>query len=54
MIDLFTLRHQYAWLEPVVDADYGSAAFYPTRERAVLELRVSTTGLLFRPLTKTF
>ena len=53
LVDLFTLRRRYAWLEPVVDAEYGSAAFYPARDRVVIELRVSTTGLLFRPLTKT-
>jgi len=53
LVDLFTLRRRYAWLEPVVDAEYGSGAFYPARDRVVIELRVSTTGLLFRPLTKT-
>jgi hypothetical protein len=50
-VDLFSLRRRFAWLEPVVDAEYGSAAFFPTRDRVSLELRVSTTGLLFRPLT---
>lgn len=50
-VDLFSLRRRFAWLEPVVDAEYGSAAFFPTRDPVSLELRVSTTGLLFRPLT---
>jgi len=48
VVDLFTLRRRYAWLEPMVDAEYGSAAFFPAYERTVLELHVSTTGLLFR------
>jgi len=52
MVDLFTLRRRYAWLEPVVDAEYGSAAFFPAREPVVIELLVSNTGLLFRQLTK--
>jgi hypothetical protein len=50
-VDLFLLRRRFAWLKPVVDAEYGSAAFFPTRDRVSLELRVSTTGLLFRPRT---
>ncbi len=53
-VDLFALRRRYAWLESVVDAEYGSAAFFPTHDRVAIELRVSTTGLLFRPLTKAF
>ena len=47
-IDLFTLRRRYALLAPIVDAEYGSAAFIPARDQATYELRVSTTGLLFR------
>lgn len=50
-VDLFLLRRRFAWLEPVVDAEYGSAAFFPARDPVSLELRVSTTGLVFRPLT---
>jgi hypothetical protein len=53
-VDLFALRRRYAWLESVVDAEYGSAAFFPTHDRVAIELRVSTTGLLFRPLMKAF
>lgn len=47
-VDLFTLRRKYVWLEPLVDAEYGSAAFFPAAEPMAVELRVSTTGLLFR------
>jgi hypothetical protein len=54
LLDLFALRRRYAWLESVVDAEYGSAAFFPTHDRVAIELRVSTTGLLFRPLMKAF
>ncbi|MDH4080602.1 MAG: hypothetical protein OEU68_12385 [Nitrospira sp.] len=50
-VDLFLLRRRFDWLEPVVDAEYGSAAFFPARDPVSLELRVSATGLLFRPLT---
>ena len=54
LVDVFALRRRYGWLEPVVDAEYGSAAFFPAHDRITIELRVSTTGLLFRPLTKVF
>ncbi|NJN70406.1 MAG: hypothetical protein HC801_09110, partial [Nitrospira sp.] len=37
-VDLFLLRRRFAWLKPVVDAEYGSAAFFPTRDRVSLEL----------------
>jgi hypothetical protein len=49
---MFTLRRRYAWLAPVVDAEYGSAAFFPAQDRIVIELLVSNTGLLIRLLTK--
>jgi hypothetical protein len=54
LIDVFALRRRYGWLESVVDAEYGSAAFFPARDRITIELRVSTTGLLVRPVTKAF
>lgn len=47
--DLFTLRERYAWLAPLVDAEYGSASFVPADRTQEWELRVSTSGLLFRP-----
>ena len=47
-VDLFGLRQRYAFLAPLLDAEYGSATFVPVTERAELELRVSTTGLLIR------
>lgn len=48
-VDLFGLRQRHAFLEPLLDAEYGSATFVPVTARAELELRVSTTGLLIRP-----
>jgi hypothetical protein len=47
-VDLFALRRRYAFLAPLLDAEYGSASFVPVTEPAVLELRVSPTGLLIR------
>jgi len=48
-IDLFSLRRRYAWLAPLLDADYGSGTFVAVDGDRTLELRVSTTGLLLRP-----
>lgn len=47
-INMFTLRQRYALLEPLLDAEYGSATFVPVDQPATLEVRVSTTGLLIR------
>ena len=49
LVDLFELRQRYAFLAPLLDAEYGSATFVPVTKPAELELRVSTTGLLLRP-----
>ena len=48
-IDLFGLRTRYAFLAPVLDAEYGSGTFVRVNAPAELEIRVSTTGLLIRP-----
>jgi hypothetical protein len=47
-LDIFVLRQRYAFLAPLLDAEYGSASFVPVTRPAELELRVSTTGLLIR------
>lgn len=47
-VDLFGLRRRYAFLAPLVDAEYGSGTFVPVTRRAEVEVRVSTTGLLIR------
>ena len=51
-IDLFDLRRTYELLEPLVDAEYGSATFIGADRKATFELRVSTTGLLFREIVR--
>jgi hypothetical protein len=50
-VDLYAVGRRYAFLAPVLDAEYGSATFVPVTRPAELELRVSTTGLLMREAT---
>lgn len=50
-VDLFSLRRRYAFLAPLLDAEYGSATFVPVTQPMELELRVSPTGLLIRERT---
>lgn len=50
-IDLFGLRQRFAFLSPLLDAEYGSGTFVQVTEPAELEVRVSTTGLLIRPVS---
>ncbi len=47
-VDLFELRQRYAFLAPLLDAEYGSATYLAVTRPAELELRVSATGLLMR------
>ena len=51
-VDLFNLRRRYAFLSPLLDADYGSGAFVPVTGPAELDVRVSTTGLLIREVPR--
>lgn len=51
-VDLYAIARRYAFLAPVLDAEYGSAAFVPVSKPAELELRVSTSGLLIREARK--
>lgn len=48
-VDLFWIARRRL-LGPLVDAEYGSAAFVAGTTPAEYEVRVSTTGLLMRPL----
>jgi len=48
-LDLFDLRQRYTPLGFLVDTEYGSATFVDVRSPQVVEVRVSTTGLLVRP-----
>lgn len=49
LVDLFFLARRRL-LGPLLDAEYGSAAFVAVGAPAQYELRVSTTGLLMRPV----
>lgn len=48
--DAFDLARRYWLLSPLVDAEYGSATFIRANQPGVYEVRVSTTGLLVRPV----
>jgi len=50
-VDLFDLARRLAFLAPIVDAQYGSATFVGAARPATFEVRVSTTGLLIRPVS---
>src|SRR5213593_5011528 len=52
-LDMFQLARSLAFLGRVVDTEYGSATFIAARGPTQLELRVSTSGLLFRPVGQT-
>src|SRR6266481_1393627 len=52
-VDMFQLARSLAFLGRMVDTEYGSATFSSARGPAELELRVSTSGLLFRPVGQT-
>lgn len=47
-VSLFRLRQRFEWLDPLLDAQYGSATFTPVNRPAEFEVRVSTSGLLVR------
>ncbi len=51
-IDLFEMRQRFAFLSPLLDAEYGSGTFVSVTEPAELEVRVSTTGLLIRSVSR--
>jgi pimeloyl-ACP methyl ester carboxylesterase len=46
--DLFCLRAKYQFLAPLLDAQYGSATFVPVKDRSVLRVMVTTSGLMIR------
>lgn len=52
VVSLFDLRRRFDWLAPFYDAEYGSASFVAVNDAAELELTVSTTGLVLRPVTQ--
>ena len=48
----FSLARRFRLLRPLVDAEYGSAAFVAATRPVEYEVRVSTTGLLMRPVLR--
>ena len=51
-LDLFFLARRFPLFRPLVDAEYGSAAFVAATRPVEYEVRVSTTGLLMRPVLR--
>lgn len=47
-VSLFRLRQKFEWLDPLLDAQYGSATFTPVNRPGEFEVLVSTSGLLVR------
>jgi len=46
--NMFDLRRRFAWLDPLLDAEYGSATFISAGSPEEFKVMVSTTGLLIR------
>ncbi len=49
-VDMFDLRKRFALLNPLLDAEYGSATFIKTNSVEEFRVLVSTTGLLIRKI----
>ncbi len=49
-VDMFSLRTRYALFAPFLDAEYGSGTFATADRPMEYEVRVSTSGLLIRPI----
>jgi len=47
-LDIFDLRRRFAFLNPLLDAEYGSATFINSDRTEEFRVMVSTTGLLIR------
>ncbi len=47
-VDMFRLRQQFAFLNPLLDAEYGSATFSSATGAEEFRIMVSTSGLLIR------
>ena len=48
IFDMFNLRDKFAFLSPLLDAEYGSASFISSNSSMEFKILVSTTGLLIR------
>jgi hypothetical protein len=51
-LDMFDLRRRFAFLNPLLDAEYGSATFINSNSAEEFRVMVSTTGLLIRKTEK--
>ena len=51
-LDMFHLRQRFTMLNPLLDAEYGSATFINTNSAEEFRVMVSTTGLLIRKVEK--
>ena len=51
-LDMFDLRRRFAFLNPLLDAEYGSATFINSSNAEEFRVMVSTTGLLIRKTEK--
>jgi hypothetical protein len=51
-VNIFELRRRFAALDPLLDAEYGSATFINTNAAEEFKVMVSTTGLLIRKTEK--
>jgi hypothetical protein len=51
-LDLYDLRRRFAILNPLLDAEYGSATFINSNSAEEFMVMVSTTGLLIRKTEK--
>ena len=51
-LNMFDLRQRFAMLNPLLDAEYGSATFINSNSPEEFRLMVSTTGLLIRKIDK--
>ncbi len=51
-VDMFQLRQRFAFLNPLLDAEYGSATFNNATTAEEFRVMVSTTGLLIRTVEK--
>jgi hypothetical protein len=47
-LNMFDLRRRFSFLNPLLDAEYGSATFINANSTEKLKVMVSTTGLMIR------
>jgi len=48
LFNMFDMRQKFAFLSPLLDAEYGSASFMNSNSSEEFRIMVSTTGLLIR------